>query len=132
MVEKLKKVLSKLGEQHKEVWLFALLKMDEFVDKWSIIISAPWSTEENRDIEFQEIIVLLNNELSEEELYSIARIVFLKKDDHLIQELMKRSSGTELKSEPINGNAVHEGYIIESNPNLVWQTDSLFSSEVKS
>src|SRR3989344_6575833 len=114
MVEKLKKVLSKLGEQHKEVWLFALLKMDEFVDKWSIIISAPWSTEENRDIEFQEIIVLLNNELSEEELYSIARIVFLKKDDHLIQELMKRSSGTELKSEPINGNAVHEGYIIES------------------
>lgn len=129
MVENLKKVLSALNQQHKEVWLFAVLKMDEFVDSWSIIISAPWITGQNRDTEFTGLIGILRENLTKEELSSIVRIVFLSKTDHLIEELLKKNSGVVLKDEAVNGNKIHEGYVIESNAGLVWQPNTLFNNE---
>ena len=132
MVENLKKVLSILNQQHKEVWLFAVLKMDEFVDSWSVIVSAPWVNEQNRDSEFTGLIGLLRDSLTKEELSSVVRIVFLGKNDHLIQELLKKKTGDIIKDEPINGNKIHEGYIIESNDSLIWQPNSLFKETTQS
>jgi len=120
MVEEFTKILNILTKQNKPVWLFACLKMDEFVDKWSLIFSAPWITEENGRTELLEILEITKKNLNDENLSSIARIVFMSKDEHLIEELLKKNSGEEINDERINGNIIHEGYIIESNPNLIW------------
>uniref|UniRef100_A0A6H1ZPV7 Uncharacterized protein n=1 Tax=viral metagenome TaxID=1070528 RepID=A0A6H1ZPV7_9ZZZZ len=123
MVEKMNKVLEKLDAQGKQVWLFAILKMDELVDKWSLIFSAPWDNVQNRDLEFKNILSLVKEELDKEELYSIARVAFLKKEDHLVQELLKKNSGDKIDNETINGNIIHEGYVIASNADLNQKED---------
>jgi hypothetical protein len=123
MVENIKKILLKLNDQQKPVWLLALLKMDELVDRWSLIISAPWANEQNRDKEFGNILALLKETLTNEESSSIARVNFMNKEDHLIEQLLKKNTGDVIKSETVNGNTVHEGYIIESNPSLVASND---------
>ncbi|MEK7663872.1 MAG: hypothetical protein AAB340_00255 [Patescibacteria group bacterium] len=121
MVEKLKKILDILNKNNKAVWLFAFLKIDEFIDKWSLVISAPWVNDSNRNTEFQYMLGIVKENMNPEELSSIGRIVFLSKDDHLIKELLKKKSGDEIKEEKINGNIIHEGQILESNAGLVWQ-----------
>ena len=109
-----------LKAKNKPVWLFACLKMDEFIDKWSLIISAPWINESNKDAEFEGILNVVKQTLNSEQLSLIARIVLLDKDDHLIQELLKKNSGDEIREEKVNGNIIHSGFIVEANPNLTW------------
>lgn len=125
MVEKLKEVVNKLKTANKPVWLFAFLKMDEVTDRWTLVISAPWITEENQKDEFQVLAQLLRENLDKEELYSIARVGLLAKDNELTQGLLKKKSGDEVKDEAINGNVIHEGKIIESNPDLEWPRRTL-------
>jgi hypothetical protein len=129
MVEKLKKVLAELNLNHKQLWLFAMLKMDEIVDKWSLIVSAPWISDDSRSNDFEYIIGLLKKELTGEELSTIARLVLLDKDDHLVEELLKKNTGDSVKEEAVNGNVVHDGIIIESNKDLVWQSENLPKEE---
>ncbi|MBI3046466.1 MAG: hypothetical protein HYY86_02965 [Candidatus Harrisonbacteria bacterium] len=113
----------------KPVWLFAFLKMDEIIDKWSLVISAPWINEQNRDQEFEYIINLLKENLNGEELSSIARISVLAKDSHLSQELMKKKTGDLIKEEQINGNIIHEGQILESSVEAQWPSNNLFAKQ---
>jgi len=129
MVDKLKEILKTMKLEGNPVWLFAFLKMDEIVDKWSLIISAPWVNEENREEKFKYIINLLKSNLNEEELSSIARIVVLSKDSYLSQELLKKKSGDLIKDEKINGNIVHDGQVIESNSDAQWPVNSLLSKQ---
>ena len=72
MVEKLQKILEKFKLDQKSVWLFAALKMDEITDRWSLIISAPWLSEENFQKEYEYILKTLKDNLTNEELFSIA------------------------------------------------------------
>ena len=125
MVEDFKKILDILKEKNKPVWLFACLKMDEFIDKWSLVISAPWINESNKDAEFENTLNIVKQNMGNELISSIARIVLLDKDDHLIQELLKKSSGDEIKDEKVNGNIIHSGFIVEANPNLEWKENKI-------
>ena len=118
MVDKLREIIDELNKDNKPVWLFACLKMDEFIDKWTLVISAPWVTESNRSEEFEKMIVLLKQKLDRQELFSIARLAFMPKDAHLVQELLKKRSGDIIRDEQLNGNKVHEGRVIESNQEL--------------
>lgn len=121
MVETLQKILGDLKKANKPVWLFAALKMDEMIDRWSIIVAAPWINSQNRNVAFKEIVDLIVSSLESTDVALIARMSLLNRDDHLVQELLKRKTGDILKDEKVNGNLIHSGVIIESNPNLVWK-----------
>jgi len=119
MVDKLQLVLNKFKQDGKPVWLFAVLKMDEITDRWSLVVSAPWL--DNGDSfkqEYEYLIQVLKEFLTDEELFSLARVSAVSKADHLVEELLKKQTGTSITEEKINGNIVHEGNIIESNSNL--------------
>ncbi len=118
MVEKLKTILEKFKTDQKQVWLFAFLKMDEVIDKWSLVISAPWINESNRNDQFEYILKTLRENLDQSDLLSIARVAILMKTDHLAEELLMKKSGDIIHDEQINGNMIHEGHIIESNSSL--------------
>jgi hypothetical protein len=119
MVEKLQQVLNKFRQDAKPVWLFAVLKMDEITDRWSLIISAPWlNNGDSFNREYEYVIRVLKEFLTDEELFSLARVSAVSKTDHLVEELLKKQTGTSITEEKINGNIVHEGSIIESKPNL--------------
>jgi hypothetical protein len=119
MVENFKKILDTLKADNRPVWLFAYLKMDDLIDKWSLIISAPWINANNENDEYKNILNIVKSCITDEESSSIARVVILPKDDHLIEELLKKEPTAEIKDEKINGNIIHSGFIVESNPDLV-------------
>jgi hypothetical protein len=119
MVDKFKEILSKIKADKGEVYLFGLLKMDELLEKWTVLLSAPWSTEATKKEDFEYIRDLIRSTLSSEEFSNVARLGILSKDAHLIQLLLKYQSGTEIAGETkLNGNVIHQGYIIVSNPNI--------------
>jgi len=117
MVETFKKILEEI-KQKGAVTLFAVLKMDDLTDKWSVFLCAPWISEENRKEIFTDVINLLKKNMTAEELATVARVVISVKDDHLIQELLEFRNDSHIGGESsikLNGNLIHDGYILESN-----------------
>jgi|WetSurMetagenome_2_1015567.scaffolds.fasta_scaffold508731_2 hypothetical protein len=118
--EKLRKILDEfIRTQNNNVSLFAILKMDDLIDKWSIIVSATWFTTENIRKIFDDFLVLLQNNLTNEELNTIARLNIMTIDEHLISELLNYKTGTDIVNQKINGNQIYEGYIIFSESEKV-------------
>lgn len=119
MVEKFKIILTKIQAEKGEVYLFALVKMDELVEKWTVFLSASWSSEATKKEDFEYVRDLIRSTLDSEEMSNVARLGILPKDAHLIQLLLKYQSGSEIDGETkLNGNVIHQGYILASNPNL--------------
>lgn len=116
MVEKFKLILQQIENEKGAIKLFAILKMDEITDKWTIILSASWINEEN----LKENFIFLRDKLSEtfnrEELSTIARLGIFTEKEHIVQELLKYKEGSVIEQdEKVNGNIVHEAYILASN-----------------
>lgn len=116
MVEKLKSILKELNKANKSVSLLAVLKMDDLTDRWSIILSSPIiEDEKSRREVFEYFVKLLLRDLDDKEKLSIARVGAFPPGNHLVENLMEYKKGYEFTGKtPVNGNIVHEGYILES------------------
>ncbi len=114
MIEKFKQILDRIEVVRGEVAVFALLKMDEFVDKWTVVFCASWATDVNRAEVFEMIRLKIIEILTPEEVGEIARIAIYPKTEHFIQELMRYKSGDTFENAKINGNTVHYANIIKS------------------
>src|SRR3989344_3735500 len=113
MVDKLKKILQLIEKGKGTVSVFAIFKMDELVDKWSLVFSASWLDDKNSFDLFQYIQELLKKELSVEELNSIARIGLFKSNEHIVNIILSSfsiSDGSDvyLKDSKLNGYRIHE------------------------
>ncbi|HXH27091.1 MAG TPA: hypothetical protein VNG90_04285 [Candidatus Acidoferrum sp.] len=114
--ENYKKVLNDFvaANDNRRITLFAVLKMDELIDKWSIVIAAEWITKENRKTVFSSLIAALQKNLGAEELTEVARASFYSTDEHLVQLFRETfNAGQHIREDArVNGNVIHEGYII--------------------
>ena len=115
MVEKFRKIFATIKNEKGGVFIFALMKMDELTDKWTVVLSAPWAVEGDAEV-FKYILDLIKTQLLPEEVSTVARISIFPQTDHLIEMLSKYASGASISGK-INGNQIHEGYIIEANSN---------------
>ncbi len=121
MIEKFRTTLEQI-RQNGDIALFAVLKMDDLTDKWSVFFCAPRVTNENRGDIFAEILSSLRFTMTNEELSTIARIVVMATPDHLMDELMQLRTNTHIGGESsvrVNGNMIHDGYILEVNKDLI-------------
>lgn len=115
MVDKFRQIADKINSERGALNLFAILKMDEFTDKWTLILSAPWID----NTTFEYIRSILVDSFTAEELAAIARLGVFPKSTHIVQELLKYSEGASITSpQQINGNFVHEAHIIKANLSL--------------
>lgn len=117
--EKFTLVLEQIKKDGKKVGVFAILKMDDIADKWSVIVSAPWIADGGQGTieDYKYIKAIITSKLDSSLTNSIARIGMLPKDDHLIMSLLTFQSGTPIKEKTqVNGNVVYEGLVLESNP----------------
>jgi hypothetical protein len=114
--EKFKLILENIKKQDLPVTLFALLKMDELVDRWSVLFSSPGlEDKEVRDSVFETIISLLDDTLDTDLQDSIVRVGVFPINEHLVQGMLKYKTGTHIQGPVrINGNYIHEAYIFES------------------
>lgn len=119
MVEKFQKILEDIQKANGDVVVFALLKMDEFVDKWTVVFCASWASESKRTEVFEIIRKEIVKTLTPEEVGEIARIAIYPKTEHFIQELLQYKSGTTIENKKINGNTVHYAHIIKSEEIIV-------------
>jgi len=110
----LKKILEQITSERSDVSLFALLKMDELTEKWTVVLSAPWINDATRDEAFYRVRDLLLANLSRDELQTIARIGIFEEKEHLIELLIERYRTDDYiaSDEKVNGNLIHEGYIL--------------------
>lgn len=114
MVEKFQKILESIEKIKGNITIFALLKMDEFVDKWTVVFCSSWATDANRAEVFEIIRKEIIETLTQEEVGEIARIAIYPKTEHFIQELLQYKTGTTIENKKINGNTVHYAHIIKS------------------
>lgn len=112
MVDKFKKILTKLKEKG-DIILFAVMRMDEQEDKWSVAISANWTEKDEKKV-FQDVVNIFVECLDKEEQHKIARLGIFKKDENIAKIFLKYKLGTELHGEKVNGFFIHEGYILAS------------------
>jgi hypothetical protein len=119
MVEKFEKILNSIKKDRGSLTLFAIVKMDELTDRWTIILSASWVTDDSKTELFNYIRDLLIKNLTEEELKSMARIGLFSVNEYLVQVFLKSiqsHAGTmRLQDSKINGYSIHDAYIFESN-----------------
>ncbi len=116
MVEKFKLITNEIEAQKGNFTLFAIMRMDDFIDKWSVLVSADWITDENRTEIFNLVASKMRENLSEEENKSIARIGIFPVQDHITELFLKYKEGFHLQNEKVNGFKVHEAYILKSKP----------------
>jgi len=115
MVEKFNTILQEIEKTKGKVNLLALLKMDELTDKWTVILSASWIIEGDAEI-FKYVVESIKKGISAEEMATIARIGLFKKSERLVELLLRYNVGAHIVNEQINGNLIHDGYIVASNP----------------
>jgi len=103
-----------IEESRGMVNLFAIVKMDELTDKWTVIISAQWVNDDTFEGLFSELRKLMLDKLGDA-IYTVARISIFDLSNHLSELMIQRfESGDSIKTdEQINGNLIHEGYIIK-------------------
>ncbi len=99
----------------KNLSLFAIAKLDDASDGWSIIVSKPGidNTESKREL-FKYVVDMLVEKLTPQELADIARVGIFPLEEHLVEDILKYKKGHLAESFPANGNTVHEAYILES------------------
>lgn len=119
MVEKFKQLLEEIIKEKGNVYLFAILKMDEFTDKWTVILSAPWINNTNIRDNFVYLRKIMIKSFNNEEMALIARLGVYTKDEHIVGELLKYNEGATINEEvKLNGSIIHEAHILASNSNL--------------
>lgn len=121
MVDKFYNLIQVFEERYGTLGLLAILKMDEVIDKWSLIVSpgdtTRISTEQERDSAFDFVYQWIESNLTKEEAESIARIGLLTDASHIVRELKQLKSESEgmliLNDRRINGNHVHEAFVLK-------------------
>lgn len=118
LVEKFNKIFQQITKEKGEVYLFMLVKMDDFSDKWSVVISAPWIGLTQKNKSFDYIRLLMRSTLTQEELLNIARIGIFGPESplvRLITSAIRSESGTNrLQNTKFNGFLIHDAYIFRS------------------
>ena len=85
MVEKIKKIISKVKNDKGDLLLFMLWKNAEDLNKWSVVISSTWLDKMSSQTSFNYWFALFQKELNVQDLNSISRITFLKSQDRFVR-----------------------------------------------
>lgn len=118
MVDKFKELLAKIKSEKTKnlITLFAITKMDDITDRWTVLLCAPWASGKDS---FEYVKKLIISQFSPEELSSVARIGIFDKNTSIVQGLLQYKSGSTIDDgAKINGNVIHSAYILESNPEV--------------
>jgi uncharacterized Ntn-hydrolase superfamily protein len=111
MVEELNPLVKQI-KSNKQILLFALLKMDEVTDRWTVIVSGDGlESIDDRKPLFEYMVKTLNEHQETLKKHDVARIGIFPLSSHLIEDLRKHAEGEEIENEKANGNFIHKGHI---------------------
>lgn len=88
IVEKLKSVVQVLEKEKGPIHLFILFLREEALEKWDIVISAPWLHSSEMDA-YETVVSHIQKVLSSGELLQFSRVVILDDDDPVVSFLQE-------------------------------------------
>lgn len=95
--------------------LFAIYKMDEVTDRWSLLFGYKDSIgSKEKDSLGKVVYDIVAKNLDKEEMQNVARVGIFDSSYHLISESLKYETGTFIQDKKVNGSFVHEGHILLS------------------
>jgi len=121
IITKFQTIYNSVRTEKGSFTLFMILKMDEYTDKWSILISAPWITQDNKSEIFKYLAGIISSKLTQQEVTTIARLGLFLPNEHLVTlftgtfRVQANSAPIKLVNTKVNGYQVHEAYIYESS-----------------
>lgn len=120
----MKEIANKLVAQEEEISrekgafnLFALFLRAEALDRWDLLVAAPWVTED-REAALKFIAERLQKTLTKEEILKLSRIVTIDEKDSALEALYKvmqiEHSMMELQESDFFGLRIKHAYVITS------------------
>ena len=114
---KISKIHEQIVRERGGLYLFALVKREESIGKWDLILSASWAGESNKsDISY--VAATVDYYVSKEEKLFLSRIVFLNKNDSFVVGIngaLNISKGrAKVQNYVFNGVTVDQAYVFTS------------------
>jgi hypothetical protein len=118
LVDKLVLLERDISTDKGEFVLFALFLREDALDRWDLVVSAPW-IEANKKEALDYLVSQLQPRLEPEELLFISRIVLIDKDNPALEAIHKSIKAEHSAVEVVNSNffglQIERAYIITSN-----------------
>ena len=113
---KFAKLESDVAAQRGDFALFALFLREDVPDRWDLIVSAPWVSDQKAALGF--LVDKIKSDLGQSELTQLSRIVFVDPSDPAVQNLNRsiqvEHGSVEVKDSNFFGLAVKHAFIITS------------------
>lgn len=106
-----------LSERNGKFQLFALMLREDALDKWDLVVAAPW-IEENRSDALKLIVNEVKTTLTDNEILVLSRIVIMNTSnpglEAMISAVHSTHSLTEIKDCNFSGLQIKHMYLITS------------------
>ncbi len=117
LISKLKLVETSLSKIKGDFELFALFLREDSIDKWDLLVSAPW-IEVNKQASLQEIAQKIQETLTPEELIQLSRIIVIDRSNKSLEAIHQAVSiehgAVEIKDSKFFGLAIKHAFILTS------------------
>ena len=117
LVSKLQTVERHFSTTNGEFELFALFLREDSVDKWDLLISAPW-IEIDKQAGLREIVIKVQESLTQEELIQLSRIVLIDATNQSLEAIHRavtiEHGAVEVRDSNFFGVAIKHAFIITS------------------
>jgi len=116
LAEKLGRIERQIDSEKGPFNLFALLEREDLSDRWDLVVSASWASED--EVTLRYLAQVISKELTPEEVTHLARIVVLKPEEDPVRAITQVYDVEHGRAELLEPNRfglpVKYGYIITS------------------
>lgn len=118
-IKQLQQVMNEIAQEKGEFILFGLFLRDEAVDKWDLVVSAPW-LEADKLKGLREVVDKMASIVGKEQFLALARIVTLNHDEPnlkaILQEVQVENDLVEIKGPNLFGLPISHAYVLQAKP----------------
>ena len=118
-IKQLRRVMNEITKEKGKFALFGLFLRDDALDKWDLVISAPW-LEENKLKGLGEFVEKMASIVGEEQFLTLSRVVTLNHDEPslkaILHEVQVDNDFVELKGRNLFGLPINHAYILQAKP----------------
>ena len=127
-LDKLKPIVEALEKEHGPILFFALFLREDSLEKWDIVVSAPWLSSSEKQA-YEIVISKIQDSLNTAELVQFSRVVILDSIDPVVSFLQEvcpltnggfKESPKDFSIEPFSekfGFTIKKAYILRCQKN---------------
>lgn len=83
ILDKLKRLLLELEKERGPILIFALFLRGDSIDRWDVVVSAPWLDSGSVD-SYRIVATKIQNRLNAQEIIQLSRVVIVDVDDPVV------------------------------------------------